>query len=59
MKPGFAIVETADRQLPWQVHSSTRNENAEFADLGIKPDFYIAGFATKEAAEWYVENCLL
>ncbi len=57
MKPFFTLHETRDPTLPWQVRSNIRNENAEFADLGIKPDYYIAGFGNKEAAIEYMERC--
>ena len=55
MKPFLTLHETRDPTLPWQVRSNILNENAEFADLGIKPDYYIAGFRTKEAALRYLE----
>lgn len=57
MTPTYTIHETKDWQLPWQVRSDIRNENAQFRHLGIKPDHYIASFRTKEEAQRYVELC--
>lgn len=57
MKPTYTIHEVKDWLIKWEVHSSILNENAEFRNIGAKPDNCIAGFRTKEEAQRYVERC--
>ena len=47
------LVKTSAYLIPWQVHSLIQNENAQFRDLGIKLDHYLAGFMTEERARIY------
>jgi len=57
MTPTYTIHEVNHWLIKWEVHSSVLNENAEFRNIGAKPDNYIAGFRTKEEAQKYVERC--
>lgn len=53
MKPYFTLHETKDPTLPWQVRSNIRNENTGFC---APPDYYVAGFSSKDAALKYLES---
>lgn len=50
----LTLHETRDPTLPWQVRSNILNENS---GLNAPPDFYIAGFSSKDAAIEYLERC--
>lgn len=48
----FTLHETRDPTLPWQIRSNVRNENTGFC---APPDYYVAGFSSKDAALKYLE----
>lgn len=47
----LTLHETRDPTLPWQVRSNILNDNSGIAP----PDYYIAGFSSKDAAIEYME----